>query len=351
MWKFLRSKALIIVAGLALGILASLLVKLGNPGNAGIAPTCFIRDIAGALGFHENVGFQYIRPEIIGLVLGSFIAAYSFGEFRSRGGSSPLFRFLLGAVLMIGALTFLGCPIRATLRLAGGDLNALAGIAGLATGIMVGVLFLKRGYDLSRASSQPIAAGWIMPLFMVGLLVLVIFKPSFITFSSQGFGSYHAAIGISLGAGLLIGFLAQRTRICFMGAWRDVFLIKNGHLMTAVIAAFLGAMILNLILGQFKLGFQNQPLAQTNQLWNFMGMVLVGLAAALLGGCPLRQLILTGQGDTDAGITVLGMFAGGALAPNFNISSCSGELAQWGPVAVMAGLAICVAIGFLSRPK
>ena len=50
---------------------------------------------------------QYLRPEIPGFVLGSFIAAYAFGEFRARGGSSPLVRFLLGAFFMIEAPVFL----------------------------------------------------------------------------------------------------------------------------------------------------------------------------------------------------------------------------------------------------
>jgi YedE family putative selenium metabolism protein len=105
---FLRKKAWIIASGLALGIGAAWLVYWGNPANAGIAPTCFIRDTAGALGLHEHLGFQYIRPELIGLVLGSFMAAYGFREFKARGGSSTIVRFLLGGLIMVGALTFLG---------------------------------------------------------------------------------------------------------------------------------------------------------------------------------------------------------------------------------------------------
>ena len=35
-----------------------------------------------------------------------------------------MIRFLLGMVMMIGALAFLGCPLRGILRLAGGDLTA-----------------------------------------------------------------------------------------------------------------------------------------------------------------------------------------------------------------------------------
>ena len=35
---------------------------------------------------------------------------------------------------------------------------------------------------------------------------------------------------------------------------------------------------------------QGQPIAHTMSLWNFGGMVLSGLAFALAGGCPGRQL-------------------------------------------------------------
>ncbi|MFC2016967.1 YedE family putative selenium transporter [Chloroflexota bacterium] len=351
MRRFFTPKTLIILAGLVMGVLAALLVKWGNPPNMGICVACFMRDIAGALGLHRAGVVQYIRPEIPGFILGSFIAAYAFGEFRTRGGSSPLVRFLLGALVMIGALVFLGCPIRATLRLAGGDLNGITGLAGVAIGAVAGILFLKRGYNLGRAAKIPSAAGWLVPLAMIGLLLLAVFQPGFIFSSEKGPGSLHTALGISLGVGLLVGFLAQRSRMCFVGAWRDIFLIRDGYLMSAVVACFLGALVFNLILGQFHLGFDGQPAAHSNHLWNFLGMVLVGLAATLVGGCPLRQLILSGEGDTDAGVTILGLFAGAAFAHNFGLASSGAGPSTLGPVAVIIGLAFCLAIGFLMREK
>ncbi len=102
---------------------------------------------------------------------------------------------------MIGALVFLGCPIRATIRLAGGDLNGITGLAGVAIGALVGIFFLNRGYNLGRATRIPTAAGWIVPLAILGLLLLAIFQPGFILSSEKGPGSLHAALGISLGAG------------------------------------------------------------------------------------------------------------------------------------------------------
>jgi len=351
MRRFFTPKALIILAGLVMGVLAALLVKWGNPANMGVCVACFIRDVAGGLGLHRAGVVQYIRPEIPAFVLGSFMAAYTFREFRARGGSSPLIRFLLGALVMIGALVFLGCPIRATLRLAGGDLNGITGLAGVAIGVVAGIFLLKRGYNLGRAVRIPAAAGWIVPLAMIGLLLLVVFQPGFIFSSEQGPGAQHAALGISLGAGLLLGILAQRTRMCFVGAWRDIFLIRDGYLMSAVVACFIGALAFNLILGQFHLGFEGQPAAHSSHLWNFLGMALVGLAATLVGGCPLRQLTMAGEGDTDAGVTILGLFAGAAFAHNFGLASSGAGPSEFGPLAVIIGLVVAICLGLLMRVR
>ena len=87
-------KELIIISifGLLTGAIAILLVKFGNPANMGFCIACFIRDTAGALKLHSAPVVQYIRPEIIGLVLGSFILSIIRGEFSPKGGSAP-FKF------------------------------------------------------------------------------------------------------------------------------------------------------------------------------------------------------------------------------------------------------------------
>ncbi len=84
-----------IVGGL-IGILAVLSVAKGNPGNMGICIACFLRDIAGAIGLHRAEVVQYIRPEIIGIVLGAAIISVVRKEFKPRVGSSPMLRFVIG---------------------------------------------------------------------------------------------------------------------------------------------------------------------------------------------------------------------------------------------------------------
>lgn len=364
--RFFGSRRGIVAAGAAIGVIATLLQKIGNPPNMGICVACFERDIAGALGLHRANVVQYIRPEIIGLVLGSTIAALLFREFKARAGSAPLVRFLLGVFAMIGALIFLGCPWRVLLRFAGGDLNAIVGIIGLSAGIGLGVLFLKSGYNLGRSYKTYRSVGWVMPLAMVGLFLLLVLQPQFspggpIFFSDKGPGSLRAPLFISLAAGLIIGFLAQRTRFCTMGSLRDIMLMRDIHLMSGVAALVVAAFLSNLILGQVRFGFSDQPIAHSNHLWNFLGMVLAGLAFALAGGCPGRQLFLAGEGDSDAGIFVIGMVVGAAFSHNFNLAGRPDALVQgvltvggpspFGMVAVILGLVVCLTIGVTMREK
>ncbi len=360
--NFLISRWGPILTGAVVGVLAPILVKYGNPGNMGICVACFNRDIAGALGFHRAAVVQYIRPEIIGFVLGALIAALLFREFKPRGGSSPLIRFLLGLFAMIGALVFLGCPWRAYLRLSGGDWNAIPGILGLFTGIGIGIFFLKRGFSLGRSRPASALVGWVMPVFAVVLLVLLVAAPLFgrdaegnpvgpIFFSKEGPGSQHAPLLLALGAGLLIGFLAQRSRFCTVGALRDVVLLRDMHLFNGVIALVVAALITNLALGQFKAGFEGQPVAHTDTLWNFGGMVLAGLAFTLAGGCPGRQVFLSGEGDADAAIFVFGMLAGAGIAHTYSLASSPKGTGAFGPAAVIIGLILLSIIGLTMRER
>lgn len=349
--RFSPTDVLVIITGLVVGILGGLLVKAGNPPNMGICIACFERDIAGALGLHRVAAVQYLRPEIMGFLLGAWVSALIFGEFRHRGGSSPLIRFLIGVFVMIGALVFLGCPVRTILRLGGGDLNGLTGLFGIASGAFLGVLFIRRGFSLGRSYKNTPITGWIIPGLMVSLLLMAIFQPPFIFASQKGPGAMHAFLLISLGAGLVVGFLGQRSRMCFVGGIRDLFLIRNPHLFNGMMAALIGVLVTNIILGQFQLGFADQPIAHSSHFWNYLAMVVVGLGATLLGGCPFRQLILAGEGNGDAGIVVIGMIAGAALAHNFSLASSAEGVTPGGMIATSVGLAVMLIIGYFMREK
>lgn len=335
-------------SGVIIGLIGVLLVKFGNPGNMGFCIVCFWRDIAGALGLHKAPPVQYIRPEIIGLILGAFGVSLFKRDFRPRGGSSAAIRFVMAIFMAIGGLVFLGCPLRMILRLGNGDLNAVVGLAGFVGGILVGIQFLRKGYTLGRNHTQSATNGWIMPAFAVALLVFLLLRPAFIAFSEEGPGSMHAAIAISSVAGLIVGGLLQRTRICSAGAIRDVILIRDMHFMWGIVGILAAAIWGNiLITGTFHLSFENQPIAHSMHLWNFLGLGLVGLTGVLVGGCPIRQTVLSAEGDVDAIITVFGLIVGTAFAHNFGLAASGEGVPVNGQIAVVIGYIVVLAIAAL----
>lgn len=347
-----NEKRNMIFAGLIIGVIASVLVLFGNPKNMGFCVACFLRDTAGALGLHTAAAVQYIRPEIIGLVLGSFLMALAKKEFSARGGSAPLTRFVLGMFVMIGSLMFLGCPFRMILRIAGGDLNAVVGLAGFACGILAGVFFLNRGYTLRKSYVLAKAEGGVFVVLTLAVFALLLIAPAFIYFTEAGGGpgAMRAPVLISLAAGLIVGALAQRTRLCMVGGIRDLALFRETKLILGFAAILAGALACNLLLtavtdtSYFSLGFAEQPIAHSDGLWNFLGMLLSGFACVLLGGCPMRQLILAGEGSSDSAVTVLGLLAGAAFCHNFGLASSAKGPTGNGKIAVIIGIAVTLVI-------
>lgn len=344
----MNNKAVIISAGAIVGILAVVLVKLGNPPNMGVCIACFLRDIAGALGLHRANTVQYLRPEILGLVIGAFATAVVTKEFRVWGGSSTFTRFVLGFLVMLGLLVFLGCPLRMLLRLSAGDLNAAVGLLGLVAGVALGTVFLRKGFTLGQAVIQNKTNGYVFPVIALALLILLLTAPAFILFSAQGPGSMHAPLAIALGAGIIVGVLAQRSRLCFVGGIRDFILFRDLYLIYGFIAILVVGLTGNLLMGSFKWGFAGQPIAHTDGLWNFLGMALGGFGSVLLGGCPLRQLIGASEGNTDSAVTVTGLLAGAAFAHNFGLAASPKGVPVEGQYAVIIGFAVVMVIAFFN---
>jgi hypothetical protein len=342
----------VVAAGLLLGALGVLLSLWGNPENSGICVSCFMENAAGALGLHDNPRMQYLRPELIGFVLGALLSAMVFREFRSRGGRAPLPRLIGGIFLMVGCAVFIGCPIKLFLRLAAGDLSSVAGVAGLLAGVWVGVRGLAGGVELGAASRERGGSGLLVPALFLLLLVFLFARPGFILYSDRGSAAQHAGLGVSLGTGLLLGAVAQRSRFCITGSIRDTFLIGvRSYMFVGGVVFFVAALLLNLASGRFHPGLLGQPGAHTDHLWSFLGMGLVGWTSVLIGGCPFRQMVKAGEGDADAGLVVIGMLLGGALVQSWGIAATAAGVSTVGKVAVLAGFAFILVSCLLFRER
>ena len=122
----------------------------------------------------------------------------------------------------------------------------------------------------------------------------------------------------TLALGFVIGYLGQRSRLCFVSGYRDLFLTRDTTLLKGVGGAFVGALggfILFSLLGGSMPGFP--MLFQTSILTSHAAWVItigaglgVGIVGALSGGCPYRMHVLAAEGKKTYWVYLLGFYVG-----------------------------------------
>jgi len=351
-WKkvlFPESPVLLAAAGALLGALAVGLAVLGNPASTGLCASCFLVNVAGAVGLHARESQSYLRPEILGIVLGAFFAAQSAKEFRVRGGGSPVRHFVGGAFILLGCEVFIGCPIKALLRTAGGGAAGSIGLAGLIAGVLFATAYLRDGFSLPAPRALPEGAGLVLPA--AAFLLLALASGVAESFAASGFpsGARHAPFAASAAAGLLFGAVGQRTRFCVTGSVRTAALARDFREAGGTGAFLLAALLLNLLTGAFTPTLSLEPGAHTDLLWAFLALAMVGFGAILVDGCPFRQLVRASSGDLDAAAAVAGMLLAAGLSVRWGIGSSPAGVTAAGKVAVLLGVAFFLALAALKR--
>lgn len=154
--------------------------------------------------------------------------------------------------------------------------------------------------------------------------------------------------GISLVLGFVLGYLAQRSRICFVGGLRDFLIVRDRELLKGAIAFFITAWVAFSIAGAFHLvnwrapgyvGERPDSLqvsapavdavpggdAGASPVQAVFGIKLsallltlgaggvLGLVSVIANGCPTRQHVLAAQGLRDARWYLIGFYAGVAV--------------------------------------
>jgi hypothetical protein len=141
--------------GLAIGILAAfvqvLLISAGGPEAYGFCVACHTRDvvnvavndIAGTKLAVAAISQNAILPvmTVVGVLIGAFVSAKYFQEFKTKTGSiaSYVWYLLGGLLFMIFALFMGGCPYRMGLRIGYGDVVAFIGVIAIIVGVLVGI--------------------------------------------------------------------------------------------------------------------------------------------------------------------------------------------------------------------
>ncbi|MBM2828130.1 MAG: YedE-related selenium metabolism rane protein [Actinobacteria bacterium] len=340
--------ALAVLGGL-FGAVAVGLTVLGNPASSGLCASCFLVNVAGALHMHAKSSQSYLRPELLGIVLGAFFAAFSSREFRVRGGSSPALHFVGGAFILLGCEVFIGCPIKALLRTAGGGGAGAAGLLGLAAGVAFAAIFLRDGFGFREKTTIPETAGLALPAIAFLLLFAASMNTDLFAATGIGVGANHAPFVVSAVAGIFFGAAGQRSRFCVTGSIKTAVLARDFREGAGTVAFLAVALLLNVALGNFHPTVTLEPGAHTDLAWAFLAMAMVGFGAILISGCPFRQLVLASTGDMDAAAAVAGMLLAASLSVTLGIGSSPAGVAPAGKLAVLAGWIFFLGMGVRQR--
>lgn len=237
----------------------------------------------------------------LGIILGAMAAALFARQFRVRMAPPwELFKGLVGGCLMgVGAALAFGCNI-------GGFFSAtsalsMAGVImmmGLMIGAFIGLKLLiweVEHLDLSPASgiersSKGPPSKWAQPIAGVAVLIAGLI----LAFVYDGF-DYPTRGGFVL-FGLLIGIIMQRTRFCFVRAFREPFMTGDGSAPKAVAIALIISLIGFSILKWTDLRDWDVAVSSGFWLGSLLGGIIFGVGMSLSGGCATGSLWRAGEG-------------------------------------------------------
>ncbi len=116
----------------------------------------------------------------------------------------------------------------------------------------------------------------------------------------------------SLVVGLVIGFVGQRSRMCFVAGIRDFILVRDTFLLKGLIAFGLVAFVafpLSGLAGGTPVGEFGRP-DLVSLLLTGLGGLGVGYVSILANGCPFRQHVLAAQGTISSVLYLTGFLSG-----------------------------------------
>ncbi len=115
--------------------------------------------------------------------------------------------------------------------------------------------------------------------------------------------------------GVVIGYLAQRSRMCFVGGIRDYILVRDTALLKGLVAFGATAAVLFPV-SALLTGERTPPFDLSDAVTIALvvaGGFGVGYVSTLANGCPLRQHVLAAQGVKSSMAYLGGFFAGAVV--------------------------------------
>ncbi len=259
----------------------------------------------------------------LSLIAGAFISALFAREFVLRLSTRrDMIRGILGGILLgIGSVLGIGCTIGgffssySALSLAG-PLFMLGLIPGVYFGLKVLLWDLDK--EAARPSTRPAkpaersGINWsryqpLMGLILLGVIVALLFQDDR-EFTSSGITGLRS---ILIFFGIVLGIINQRTRFCFVRAFREPFMTGDGSMTKgAAVALLVGVTGFAVIKGSELSDLRDLETMVNPSVWigSISGGIIFGFGMVLSGGCASGSLWRLGEGQLKF-VLVLTMFA------------------------------------------
>ena len=259
------------------------------------------------IGVYEKAPFSPLLSTnsilTLGLLWGAFGSALMSKQFSLR--MAPPFELLkgvVGGILMgIGAAMAGGCNVGGFYTAVSAlSLGGLAMMVGLLIGAYLGLRYLywelehlptgATGGDPGKAKEKGI--DWVS---MEPYLGVVIFFAAIVAAGAYSRQAYTRIGGLLL-CGVAFGVIIQRTRFCFVRAFRDPFMTGEGDMARAVSVS-----IMISLLGFAALkwtGLRGEEVYVTQTFWfgSLVGGAVFGFGMLLAGGCGSGSVWRAGEG-------------------------------------------------------
>ena len=268
------------------------------------------------------------------LIAGSMAAALLSGQFSVY--RAPRLEYLwgaLGGVLMgIGATLAGGCTTGGFFTPA---LNSSPAGWAMAIGLMAGAaiglkLLLWTLEHISWGTRAPSAITLPLPAMhpWIGAALFLLVSGGSLAMAASGDERWSPYVAIVV-IGFAMGFVMQRSRLCFSRAFREPFMTGEGSMTKAVMLALALGIPAAAVIFQKKLADPYDAIPATFWLGSLSGGLIFGIGMVFAGGCASGALWRAGEGHLKLWLALL-FFAWGG-------STFTGILSHWQVLARQAG--------------
>jgi uncharacterized membrane protein YedE/YeeE len=167
-------------------------------------------------------------------------------------------------------------------------------------------------------------------------------------------GSIHIP---AFAVGAAAGFLMHRSGFCLVGAFRDLFLFRDGFLARNLLLSVVASMVL--FEGARRLGllpFYPFPMLGSPSVSHLIGGMVFGVGMVIAGGCVVGVLYKMGAGNLVAAAAFPGLLVGSAVYAEFHPAwtavRVAGTLSSgWSTIPQRLGLDPGIAVLAVSVPS